>query len=169
MVGIGRSGDYREPCDRGPAVRRCARLRTSVGPTTVVGCGGYEDAFGATDLDLMGRLTRRPRFRETLRLLRTTPRATNQIANQGVTSLVAPPTAGVLTSLQRLILHGNQITDEGCAAFASAISGGALPAISKLDLQGNYPASEEAQEAIDSAFDAAHMSRGGQNEHGYDS
>ena len=68
-----------------------------------------------------------------------------------MTSLVAPPTAGVLTSLQRLILHGNQITDEGCAAFASAISGGALPAINQLDLDDN-PASQQAQATVEAAL-----------------
>ena len=68
-------------------------------------------------------------------------------------SLLAPPTAGVLPSLEQLYLYSNQITDEGCAALASALRGGALPAVSDLRLGGN-PASEEAQEAACEVPDA---------------
>ena len=70
----------------------------------------------------------------------------NQINDQGLASLLAPPTAGVWLSLQLLYLFGNQITDEGCAALASALRGGALPALKTLDLDGN-PASEDASPA----------------------
>ena len=77
----------------------------------------------------------------------------NQIGDRGVASLLAPPTAGVLTSLQLLSLRDNQITDEGCAALASALRGGALPALGgalpvlNVLALWNNPASDEAQQA----------------------
>ena len=74
-----------------------------------------------------------------------------QITDQGVASLLAPPTAGVLPSLETLYLDDNQITDAGCAALASALRGGALPALKELGLFGN-PASEEAQEAAEAVL-----------------
>ena len=61
-------------------------------------------------------------------------------------SLLAPPAAGVLPSLEQLHLGYNQITDEGCATLASALRDGALPELTMLRLDGN-PASEEAQAA----------------------
>ena len=68
-------------------------------------------------------------------------------------SLLAPPTAGVLTSLEKLDLKDNQITDEECGALASALRGGALPALKVLYLADN-PASAEAQEAACEVPDA---------------
>ena len=81
----------------------------------------------------------------------------NQIGDQGLASLLAPPTAGVLTSLKDLSLQNNQITDEGCAALASALRNGALPVLKTLDLGGN-PASIEARTAVQSALSAVRAS-----------
>ena len=75
----------------------------------------------------------------------------NEITDQGLASLLAPPTAGVLPSLATLWLDGNQITDEGCATLASALRGGALPTMQRyynLRLSGN-PASAAAQQAVE--------------------
>ena len=48
--------------------------------------------------------------------------------DQGLAALLAPPTAGVLPSLECIkYLSDNQIADEGCAALASALRGGAPP------------------------------------------
>ena len=68
---------------------------------------------------------------------------------QGLASLLAPPTAGVLPTLEDLDLQDKQITDEGCAALASALRGGALPALKELYLNDN-PASDEAKQAAKS-------------------
>ena len=38
--------------------------------------------------------------------------------DQGLAALLAPPTAGVLPSLECINLSDNQIADEGCAALA---------------------------------------------------
>ena len=62
-------------------------------------------------------------------------------------SLLAPPTAGVLPTLEDLDLQDNQITDEGCAALGSSLGNGALPALNYLGLFFN-PASEEAKQAM---------------------
>ena len=73
--------------------------------------------------------------------------------DQGLAALLAPPTAGVLPSLECINLSDNQIADEGCAALASALRGGALPALKRLALDNN-PASEEAQNAAREVPDA---------------
>ena len=66
---------------------------------------------------------------------------------QGLVSLLAPPTAGVLPTLEDLDLQDNQITDEGCAALGSSLGNGALPALNKLELDDN-PASQQARDAV---------------------
>ena len=71
----------------------------------------------------------------------------NQIGNQGLAALLAPPTAGVLKSLEHLYLNDNpRITDAGCAVLVSALHGGALPALKQL-----YVLREEAMEAVRAA------------------
>ena len=80
----------------------------------------------------------------------------NQITDQGLASLLALATAGVLMSLQSLNLYDNQITDEGCAALASALGGGALPALEQLELEDN-PASKQARRAACEVLDARQL------------
>ena len=76
----------------------------------------------------------------------------NQIGDQGLAALLAPPTAGVLASLGFLSIGRNQITDEGCAALAAALSG-ALPALNMLALHGN-PANEQPRAAVQAVLAA---------------
>ena len=76
------------------------------------------------------------------------------ITDEGVASLLAQPTAGVLTALEELFLKCNQITDAGCATLASALRGGALPALEDLRLEENPATSQPARATVQAALDA---------------
>ena len=80
----------------------------------------------------------------------------NQITDQGLASLLASPTAGVLPSLTFLNLNGNQITDEGCATLAVALRSGALPALRVLNLSNN-PASRQEAQMVKAARPSVHF------------
>ena len=105
-----------------------------------------------------GLLTLAPALRR-LTVLEQLNLSDNPLGDEGLAALVAPlppppsapavppPTAGVLTKLKALFLHGTRVTDAGCATLASALGSGALPALERLDLDG-IPASAASQEAV---------------------
>ena len=74
----------------------------------------------------------------------------NQITDRGLASLLAPPAARRLASLEFFYLNDNQITDKGCAALVAAIRSTVLPLLTKILLSDN-PASGPAQQAVTSA------------------
>ena len=76
------------------------------------------------------------------------------IGDEGVASLVAPPTAGALKGLEELDLDYNQISDAGCAALASALRGGKLPALKVLNLDENPEAGLQARNDVRAALSA---------------
>eukprot|EP00320_Phaeocystis_rex_P021048 CAMPEP_0119078424 /NCGR_PEP_ID=MMETSP1178-20130426/100724_1 /TAXON_ID=33656 /ORGANISM="unid sp, Strain CCMP2000" /LENGTH=314 /DNA_ID=CAMNT_0007060873 /DNA_START=28 /DNA_END=973 /DNA_ORIENTATION=- len=69
-----------------------------------------------------------------LRKLKTLNLVSNQIGNRGLASLLAPPTAGVLDSLEFLYLNDKMITDAGRATLVSALHDGVLPALKNQDV-----------------------------------
>ena len=78
------------------------------------------------------------------------------MGDEGVASLVAQPTRGVLQSLEFMDLSQNQMTDAGCATLVSALTGGALPALKQIRLTSELMFGREENPAIQHAREAVH-------------
>ena len=144
-----------------PSLRQLYSIDTQIGPQGAASLASaltewavpslwYLELSSNNHLGDAGLIALAPALRQ-LPQLQTLALLNNQITDQGLASLLAPPTAGVLMKLKTLDLDENQVTDEGCAALAAAIHSGALPMLKRLYTSDN-PVGEEAGNIIHEEF-----------------